>query len=289
MKILKSSLLLLLISWLLLFPPAFSYPQFKITVNTDKSSYTTGERLEIYGEVTLDNDPVENSMVALEVRDPSANPILTRTAETNGSGMYSVFFTLSSENQLGTYTVHVSCSHDGEEATNSSSFNLEHVPLLELTVETNSDVYKPADKVIISGIATYDNSPVQGVLVAVEVQDPEGTAIAVRVLETGEQGEYLLTLQLNSEFQTGEYKVYASASYEDKKAADHTTFKLETHLSTDIDGDGTVNIIDLASVARAWNTRPGDPRWDPRCDIDENGLVNIIDVTLVALDFGKQV
>jgi len=289
LKILKSFLLLLLISCLLLFPPVFSYPPLEITVNTDKPSYNTGERVEIYGEVTLDSDPVENAMVALEVRDPSATPILTRTAETNSSGMYSVSFILTSENQLGTYSVHVSCNHDGEEATNSSSFNLEHISILELTVETNSDTYEPAETVIISGIVTYDNSPVKGVLVAVEVQDPEGTAIAVRVLETEEQGDYLLTLQLSPEFERGEYKVYASASYEDRKAKAYTTFKLETHLLTDINGDGTVNIIDLASVAMAWGTRPGDPRWDPKCDIDENGLVNIIDLTLVALDWGKKV
>jgi len=287
LKTLKFYLLLLLISWLLLFPSAFSYPQLEITVNTDKSSYNTGERVEIYGGVTLDGDPVENAMVALEVRDPSATPILTRTAETNSSGVYSVFFTLTSENQPGTYTVHVSCSHDGEDTTASASFDLKYVPLLALTVETDSDTYKPADTVVISGIVTYDNSPVQGVLVAVEVQDPEGTTIAVRVLETSEQGGYLLPLQLNSESEAGEYKVYVSASYEDKKAVDYTIFKLETHSSTDINGDGTVNIIDLASVAKAWNTRPGDPRWDSRCDIDGNGLVNILDIALVALDFRK--
>lgn len=290
MKILKSFLLLLLISWLLLSPSTLSYPQFKITVNADKPSYNTGERVEIYGEVTLDSDPVENVMVALEVRDPSATPILTRTAETNSSGMYSVSFTLTSENQLGTYSAHVSCNHNGEEATNSSSFNLEHVPILELTVETNSDTYEPAETVIISGIVTYDNSPVKGVLVAVEVQDPDGTAIAVRVLGTEEQGDYLLTLQLSPEFERGEYKVYATASYEDKKAVDCTTFELaRAPYLTDINGDGKVDIIDLASVAVAWGTCPGDPRWNPKCDIDGNGVVNIMDIALVALDFGKYV
>ena len=288
MKILKSFLLLLLISCLLLFPSAWSYPQFEITVNTDKPSYNTSEEVEIYGEATLDGDPVENAMVALEVRDPSATPILTRTIETNSSGMYNVSFALTSENQLGTYTVYVSCSHDGEEATDSSSFNLEHIPLLELTVETNNDTYEPAETVIISGIVMYDNSPVKGVLVALEVQDPEGTAIAVRVLETSEEGGYLLTLQLSSESENGEYEVYASASYEDKKAVDYTTFELAgAQYSTDINGDGKVNILDLASVAIAWGTRPGDPGWNSRCDIDGNGLVNIIDVALVAVDFGK--
>ena len=290
MKILKSFLSLLLVSCLLLFPSALSSPQLEITVNTDKPSYNTGEEVEIYGQVTLNTDPVENAMVALEVQDPSATPILTRTAETNSSGMYSISFTLTTENQLGTYTVHVSCIHNGEEATNSSSFNLEHIPLLELSLETDDDEYEPDETVIISGFVMYDNSPVQGVLVALEVQDPEGTAIAVRVLETGEQGEYLLTLQLSSEFERGIYNVYASASFEDQKAVECTRFELAgAQYLTDINGDGKVDILDLASVAIAWGTSQGDPGWNPKCDIDGNGIVNIIDVALVAIDFGKHV
>jgi uncharacterized protein YfaS (alpha-2-macroglobulin family) len=274
--------------WLLLSSSVLSYPQLKITVYTDKPSYTHGERIEIYGQVTLGDVAVENAMVALEVRDPSSSPIITRTAETNSSGIYVVSFTLDAESPPGIYTVHVSCSHAGEKASNTTSFHFENLPSLVLTVETSSETYKPDQIITIFGTATYDDSPLQGKLVAIEVQDPDGTPLVVVSKETNELGNYQLTLRLPSESKMGEYRVYAGVSYKDEKIMVYTTFRLQVVLSTDINGDGIVNILDLALVAKAWNTRPGDPKWNPRCDLDGNGLINILDIVPVARDFGKK-
>ncbi|MDI6826147.1 MAG: S8 family serine peptidase [Candidatus Aenigmarchaeota archaeon] len=58
-------------------------------------------------------------------------------------------------------------------------------------------------------------------------------------------------------------------------------------LKTDLNNDGEVNIIDIAIVAKAYGSKPGDPRWDPDADLDNNGIVNIIDVAKVAREFGK--
>jgi uncharacterized protein YfaS (alpha-2-macroglobulin family) len=286
---LKFSPLWLFILLFLLLPSVFSHPQLEITVYTNKSLYGRGEKVEIYGEVMLDGVPLENIMVALEVRDPLANSIITRTVETNSSGVYTLSFSLDSESLLGTYTVHVSCSHDGENASNSSSFDVEHIPSLILIVKTSNETYKPGETIVIFGNVTYDNSPVQGILVAVEVQDPEGTPIVIRVLETGQQGNYELTLQLTSESKRGEYSVHASANHEGKQTMASTTFQLEIELITDINGDGVVNIVDLYMAAQAWGTSPGDPKWNPKCDLDGNGVINIIDLYLVARDFGKKI
>lgn len=286
----KFRLFWLLILLFLLSPSASAHPQLEITVYTNKPSYSLGERVEIYGKVTLDGVPLENTMVALEVRDPLSSPIIMRTVETNSSGVYALSFSLDPESLLGTYTVHVNCSHDGEKASNSSSFDVEYIPSLILTVETSSETYKPGETVVIFGNSTYADSPIQGILVAVEVQDPEGTPVVIRVLESSEQGSYQLTLQLTSESKTGEYSVYTSASFEDKKAIAYTTFECAREAcSTDIDGNGVIDIVDISLVAKAWNSSPGHPRWDPRCDIDENGVVNILDIALVARDYGKTV
>jgi parallel beta-helix repeat protein len=59
--------------------------------------------------------------------------------------------------------------------------------------------------------------------------------------------------------------------------------------ATDLNGDGKVNIVDMALVAQAFGSSSGQPRWNPICDIDHNGQVNIIDLTMVAKDFGKTV
>jgi predicted deacylase len=58
---------------------------------------------------------------------------------------------------------------------------------------------------------------------------------------------------------------------------------------TDLNGDGKVNILDVTVVAAAFDTRPGDARWNATADLDKNEWVNIIDLSKVAIDNGKTV
>jgi len=60
-------------------------------------------------------------------------------------------------------------------------------------------------------------------------------------------------------------------------------------LSTDLDKDGTVNIIDLNIVARAFGSYPGHPRWNETADLSKDGWVDIKDIYKVARDYGKTV
>ncbi len=55
----------------------------------------------------------------------------------------------------------------------------------------------------------------------------------------------------------------------------------------DLNRDGKVNILDIATAARAFGTEPGHPRWDPVADINGDDKVNIIDIADVAKNFGK--
>ncbi len=55
----------------------------------------------------------------------------------------------------------------------------------------------------------------------------------------------------------------------------------------DLNGDGKVNIVDISIVAAAFNTRPGDQKWNPNADLDNNAVINIVDITKVAKEFGK--
>jgi hypothetical protein len=55
----------------------------------------------------------------------------------------------------------------------------------------------------------------------------------------------------------------------------------------DLNFDGVVDILDVAIVARAFGTKPGDPNWNLIADLDKNGMVNIVDVAKVAKEFGK--
>jgi hypothetical protein len=56
-------------------------------------------------------------------------------------------------------------------------------------------------------------------------------------------------------------------------------------LSTDINGDGKVDIIDIAVVARGFGSTSGKPNWNPIADVNGNDVINIIDIATVAKEF----
>jgi hypothetical protein len=60
-------------------------------------------------------------------------------------------------------------------------------------------------------------------------------------------------------------------------------------LSTDLNGDGRVDIVDVSIVARAFGFKPGGVGWDSRADVNSDGIVNIMDISIVAKDYGKTV
>jgi hypothetical protein len=59
--------------------------------------------------------------------------------------------------------------------------------------------------------------------------------------------------------------------------------------SSDLNNDGIVNMIDIATVAAAFKTKSGDARWNPIADLNQDNVVNIVDVATVAAAFNKQV
>lgn len=54
----------------------------------------------------------------------------------------------------------------------------------------------------------------------------------------------------------------------------------------DINGDGKVDIRDVALAASAFGSYPGHPRWNPDADLNEDSTINIIDIAVVAFHFG---
>jgi hypothetical protein len=56
---------------------------------------------------------------------------------------------------------------------------------------------------------------------------------------------------------------------------------------TDLNGDGIVNILDLAVFATSFGSHLGHERWNASADINEDGLINIVDGAIIARQLGK--
>ena len=60
-------------------------------------------------------------------------------------------------------------------------------------------------------------------------------------------------------------------------------------LMGDINGDGVVNLKDIALAARAFGSTPSSSNWNPNADINGDGTINMRDIALVARQFGNHV
>jgi hypothetical protein len=59
-------------------------------------------------------------------------------------------------------------------------------------------------------------------------------------------------------------------------------------LTTDLNGDGKVDMKDISQAAAAFGSSPGHPRWNPAADMNGDGQVDLRDLIFIAKDFGKQ-
>ncbi len=57
----------------------------------------------------------------------------------------------------------------------------------------------------------------------------------------------------------------------------------------DLDGQGTVNIADLATAALSFGSTQSSLNWNPDADLNGDGTVNIMDMAAIAFDFGAPV
>jgi len=56
----------------------------------------------------------------------------------------------------------------------------------------------------------------------------------------------------------------------------------------DLNGDGVVDILDIAMVAKAYGSYPGHKRWNANADIDNNNVIDILDIAKTARNYGKK-
>jgi hypothetical protein len=50
---------------------------------------------------------------------------------------------------------------------------------------------------------------------------------------------------------------------------------LTMHALGDINGDGVVNILDIVAIASIYNSKKGEPNWNPCADLNNDGKTDI--------------
>ncbi len=65
--------------------------------------------------------------------------------------------------------------------------------------------------------------------------------------------------------------------------------KFIVYKSPDLDNNGTVNIVDVATVAFSFGATPTSANWNVAADLNNDGVVNILDVAFDAFYFGQPI
>ncbi len=124
------------------------------------------------------------------------------------------------------------------------------------------------------------------------------SGVPAQVPPSSPLGTFNLTLPLiyipyTTSVWLGNYTVYALTHYPaffGSIASDQVNFTVK--LLGDFDGNGIINMVDIAHVAKAFGTYSGGPGWNPIYDLTgpilyvPDGKVDMRDVALVGKEFG---
>jgi hypothetical protein len=69
----------------------------------------------------------------------------------------------------------------------------------------------------------------------------------------------------------------------------HNVQRISADLEGDINGDGEVNIEDVAMAAFAFGSTVGHPRWESKADINGDNVVDMVDIYIIGSHFGESV
>ena len=308
----SSLLFCIMFTTLLLTTHVNSSPGLNITVNTSYDTYWVMHRVDIYGNLTLDGNPVSDGLVALEVRDPSNNlPIVIRTLQTGTNlpphditvdqiitadefwnikdqfvrGEQMHFYVEINKTSPGQQLVKVTLSV--YDATNVHLF----VTYAEFTLlGPGSVAWLPNFQIpdwASTGtanvyVSTYSDWPsAGGIPVGPEksksftINAPGGGGYSPPIIS----GTYSLSFVLSVKDETGQYTVYVSSSYQGEQATNSKTFLVK---APDANGDGYVSGWDLSFLSDAWMSQTGDPNYNPNVDFNEDGSVSGWDLSILS-------
>ena len=259
-------------------------PILNLSVETSKPSYYIGEYVYVYGNLTEDGTPIQDSLVALEVDGPYAT-LVVRTLMTNMTPIANWLFNVTDvtpcdqngnpketfrKGALAYFNVTVK-NNDIEMRQTLVTVNVyesNQAPLgvssWEGVVQENSTFSVimgfPISKTAEAGIATvYANAYSGWPRIGGKPYCPEksktfeiidgSTQAGVKTLYE-QEGNYNTTFKLSSDEPLGTYTVHVASMYNWQTAYNSTQF--EVTVQGDANGDGTVDGSDFFILLQNW-------------------------------------
>jgi hypothetical protein len=308
--------------------------QLNLVLTTDKLSYGPGASVVINGNLTLDNNPVSNGVIGIQVNDPQGRLSIIRTVPTGNNVTNTWPIQILNVVPIGNLYGAPSYSfkrgsYVGFNVTISNNYASSRAVMITVNVLDSSNVPICGATIFNGTIQAGDvknafsypvlqipiDAPLGTAMVYVNVWNAKlpsnnGFALAQEITTTFTVVSGTLSTTLNSapagystltigtgslsfkipssNARLGNYTVCGTAVYYvgifPYYAASSLRFSVV--LIGDLNGDGKVDIRDIAITAKAYGSSPGMPNWNPIADLNGDGKVDIRDIAIVAKNYG---
>jgi parallel beta-helix repeat protein len=156
-------------------------------------------------------------------------------------------------------------------------FPLKTVGFVNIQLHLDVFVMNYGDYPEVLNLTVYANSTVVGQVSNVTLAAKNSTILDVPWDTSGfAKGNYTISAYIEP--------VLGETEVEDNN---YTDGKIKITIPGDVNGDGTVDMRDIAYVARRFGMSPADPRWDPDADINDDGKIDMRDIGYVARCYGQ--
>jgi hypothetical protein len=312
------SVLSLVLLILVLVRPAWS-PTLTLVV-ASKQVYNVGDTLQINGTLTEDGVPVSDAFVLLQINQPKGSAWVIRTLTTGqappGPFPVELLNVTATDSNYQPKSLFNRGQDAGFKVAIRNNAATSYPALVMVNLYYSNGVPFKLFKIFNGTIAMGDTVIAGMYPVGIPTDAIAGTATAYASISSGlpnstgfaygpevngtfnivsggggsappqsPLGTFNLSIGLKSiPIWLGNYSVYARTQYGFLVASDTISFQVV--LKGDMDHNGKIDMKDVATVARAFSTQPGDINWNPAADLDSSGRVDMRDIAIVAKAFG---
>jgi len=299
--------------------------KLSLTIETDKDLYSVGDHVSIVGKLMINGSPVTEALIGLEIDDAKGQLFTLRAIKSgpNATGPWpleilevttcdssgnpksnfrkgeDLGFKISVKNNMATSCdlmiiitllyanaepFYAFVAYQGSlDPKQSTSFMIWPISIPDDAIAGEAVAYVSAlDKLLKDGGSPYCPE----VKVAFNITDGSATKKINSEPQYGEETFNLTVTIPHTTVVVGNYTIYARAHWSLYITSNMSTF--EVKLKGDFNNDGKINMKDIAVVAKAFGSAPGDPNWTPEADLNNDGKIDMKDISIIAKTFGAE-